>query len=165
MMRAFTLLRGRTGVLLMAALIGVGASACIPNTGPPPSTDPFQGPLYSLTNGDRAANGLPGLTFSPKLAVLAGNHACDMANQQSLFHTDLNATINSSDYSAFWTLGENILVGPAGMSPQAMESAWMNSPPHRANILSGNFNVFGMNECTSADGRVWASVDFGGLSG
>jgi uncharacterized protein YkwD len=164
-MRVLTMLRGKAGLLLVAAVIGIGATACIPNTGPPPTSDPYQGPLFAATNADRAANGLPPLTFSPKLATLAGSHACDMAHQELLFHTDLNATLNSSDYSAFWTLGENILVGPIGMTPDQQNTAWMNSAPHRANILSPNFNVVGMNECNSGDGRVWASVDFGGLSG
>ena len=38
-----------------------------------------------------------------------------MARAGSLYHQDLGAVINRSDYADVWTLGENILVGPAGM--------------------------------------------------
>jgi uncharacterized protein YkwD len=162
-MRATALLSKRTAVLVIALAIGIGATACIPDTGPPPTGDPFQGPLLNAINQDRANNGLSPLTFSPKLAVLAGGHSCDMAQAQSLYHTDLAATINSSGYTAFVSLDENIVVGPAGLTPQQIEAAWMTSPPHRANILSATINVVGMNACTSSDGRVWATADFGAV--
>jgi len=60
------------------------------------------------------------------------------------------------------TLGENILVGPNGMSSSAMETTWMNSSGHRVNILNGSFTVAGVGVAVSADGRIWVAVDFGG---
>ena len=39
----------------------------------------------------------------------------------------------------------------------------MGSPTHRANILNPNFNVVGMAACFAADGRVWATQEFGAL--
>jgi len=58
-------------------------------------------------------------------------------------------------------LGENILVGPNTMSGGAMEDAWMNSPGHRANILSPNFDSIGIAVGWSPDGRIWATQNFG----
>ena len=39
----------------------------------------------------------------------------------------LGALINSPDYAGYYTLGENIIVGPGGMSPAAVEAAWADS--------------------------------------
>jgi uncharacterized protein YkwD len=59
-------------------------------------------------------------------------------------------------------MGENVLVGPASYSPDQMETAWMNSPTHRASILSGAFNQLGVGTAYSSDGRIRVCVDFGG---
>ncbi len=163
MVRALGSIRGRAGLLLAAALIVVGASACLPDTGPAPTSDAWQLQLFNAINADRVANGVPPLTNGPKLAWLAGTHSCDMAHAGSMYHTDLNATLATPDYKAYWTLGENILVGPGSLSPAQMEAAWMNSPPHRANILSQSFTIVGVGRCVGPDGRIWSTEDFGAL--
>ena len=44
-----------------------------------------------------------------------------------------------------WAVGENIAWGLGRRStPRAIGSAWMNSAPHRANILSGSFHAIGI---------------------
>jgi uncharacterized protein YkwD len=158
-----TVLRKRTAVIIMAAAIGIGATACLPDTGPPPTADGWQRALYDSVNQDRANNGLAPLTFSPKLSVLAGGHSCDMQRAGVLYHSNLGATMNGPDFAAFWSLGENIVVAPSSMSPQEIEGYWMGSSTHRANILNPNFNVVGMAACFGPDGRVWASEEFGAL--
>lgn len=40
--------------------------------------------------------------------------------------------------------GENLCAGPAVATPLLAMTAWMNSPPHRANILSENFTHIGV---------------------
>jgi len=47
------------------------------------------------------------------------------------------------------------------MSADAMHTAWMNSPDHRANILSGAYSSLGIG-LAYANGQVWATEDFGG---
>jgi len=44
-----------------------------------------------------------------------------------------------------------------------METAWMNSPAHRANILNGSFNAAGVGYVRGPDGRLWVVVEFGGV--
>ena len=161
-MRAVTRLKKRAAVLVMAAVVGFGATGCLANSGPDPA-DPYQNMLLHAMNRDRAANGLPPFTWSPRLSTLAYDWSTEMARSGVLRHQNLGALMAQSDYAAFWTLGENILVGPPGMPIEAMESTWMNSPGHRANILSPNFNVVGLAFVSGPDGRIWATVDFGGL--
>jgi uncharacterized protein YkwD len=153
----------RIGGRALLACFMVAVTGCIPNTGPAPTADPFQGPLFAAINRDRAESGLPALEFSPKLGTLAGSHSCDMASSHTLDHTDLQGLLATSDYAAFDVLRENVIVAPPGSTPDQLESAWMGSSLHRANILATDVNVVGMNECTSSDGLVWATEDFGGL--
>jgi uncharacterized protein YkwD len=131
---------------------------------PPPPPAPACGGGQGATtldamNADRAANGLAPLCGNGQLAAAAQQWANWMAQNASLTHQDLNALIGRTP---FHTVGENILVAPVGTSASAWEGAWMGSPGHRANILSGAFTSAGAGSAVSADGRVWVCVDFGG---
>jgi uncharacterized protein YkwD len=156
-----TRLKKRSMVLVLAALVALGATACVPDTGPPPA-DPLANGMFNAMNRDRANYGLPPLTWSPRLGDTTGPHSYAMSQSNYLYHSNLGGLLSSPDYQNFWTLGENVLVGPGNMSADAMESVWMNSPGHRANILSWNFNTVGVGYWRGADGRVWATVIFGG---
>jgi uncharacterized protein YkwD len=156
--------RKRLAVILLAGAIAIVGTACLPDTGPPPGPEnPYPAMMLGQVNADRANAGLPPLTYSPKLALLAGNHSCDMARAGSLFHTNLGALVGTGDYAAYWTMGENVLDAPAGTPISQMNAMWMNSGPHRANILSSQYNVIGIAFCNSGDGRIWATEEFGGL--
>jgi uncharacterized protein YkwD len=161
--RTRTLVRKRSAVVIMALALGIGTSACLPGTGPPATGDDYQRAMLDALNRDRANAGLPTFTFNSKLSVLAGGHACDMSRAGYVFHTKLRATMNTPDFGAYWSLGENVVMAPSGMSASDLEAIWMGSPTHRANILNPNFNVVGIAACFAPDGRVWATQDFGAL--
>jgi uncharacterized protein YkwD len=163
-MRVNTPLGKRSAALAMTVLIGLGLSSCgFANTSSTPPSDPFQAALFNALNYNRVMNGLPQLTWSPKLANQAGWWAHQMSDANTLYHQDLTALINSPDYAGYYTLGENILVGPGTMTALQIEGAWMASAPHRANILSGAFNIVGIGYYRGPDGRIWAVQDFGGI--
>ena len=105
--------------------------------------------------------GLPLLAESPKLKNLAGTWAWHMAVTNSLNHQDLGGLLRSPDYSVFHRLSETIIVEPYDVGPAQTEDDRMNSPPHRATILSARFTVVGIGVFRGADGRVWAVADFG----
>jgi uncharacterized protein YkwD len=147
----------------MAGVVTLAATACLPDTQAGGPADPTLAGVYQAVNSDRAANGLPALTWSPKLANLAQGWAQQMAGTGTLYHRDLSALVGRGDFSAYWTMGENILVGPGNMTPAQMEAMWMGSPDHRSKILSGNFNVVGAGAVHGPDGRLWAVLDFGGI--
>jgi uncharacterized protein YkwD len=163
-MRAKNLLGPKAAAIAVAAVLALGLSSCgFADTSSTPPSDPFQNALYNALNYDRAMAGLPRLTWSPKLANAAGTWAHQMSNANTLYHQNLTALLYSPDYSNYYTLGENILVGPGSMSPNSIELAWHNSPPHYANITSRAFNVVGVGYYRGPDGRIWAVQDFGGL--
>jgi uncharacterized protein YkwD len=129
---------------------------------PPPAVSFCDGSgsgVIDAMNGDRGANGLGALCGNSQLHGIAQNWANWMAQNTSLTHQDLHAAIGPTPFSA---MGENILVGPGGLSVGEMESAWMQSPSHRANILSGAYSAAGVGIAYSSDGRIWVAVDFGG---
>jgi uncharacterized protein YkwD len=163
-MRAKTFLNKRVAALAVTVVLGLGLSSCgFANSSGAGPSDPYTASLWNALNYDRVMNGVPPLTWSPKLANQAGSWALQMSNANSLYHQNLSALIYSADYSGYRTLGENIIVGPGGMTATTIEGAWMGSSPHRANITNGAFNIVGIGYWRGPDGRIWAVQDFGGI--
>jgi uncharacterized protein YkwD len=133
--------------------------AVVPPPAAPSACDGSGSAVIDAMNGDRAANGLGALCGNGQLAASAQAWANWMAQNQSLTHQNLSALLAGT---AFNTVAENILDGPGGMSPADMEAAWMQSAPHRQNILNGAHTAAGVGIAYSSDGRVWVVVDFGG---
>ncbi len=139
------------------------APAPAAETAPPTPAQPapagLAGSVLDATNRDRAANGLAPLAWNGQLAGVAQSWANWMAQHGSLTHQDMNAILSRTGFA---TVGENILYGPVDFTAADMESAWMNSPPHRANILDPSFTAAGVGLAVGPDGLLWACVDFGG---
>ena len=124
-----------------------------------PACDGSGGALLAATNADRLANGVTALCDDEGLNALAQTWAAWMAQNHSLTHQDLHAAILGT---TFFRMAENILVGPRSLSAATMESAWMQSPEHRTNLLNGAYSRAGFGVAYDGDGRVWGVVDFGG---
>ena len=102
--------------------------------------------LVDETNQKRVANGLPDLQVSPLLTAAAQEKANDMATKGYFAHTSPQGLtpwywFEQVGYS-FDYAGENLAVNFS--DSQDVTDAWMNSPEHRANILSANFTQIGM---------------------
>jgi uncharacterized protein YkwD len=106
-----------------------------------------------VLNAQRARHNLRPLRLNHKLSRAAQRHSRAMARKRFFSHTSLSGAsfvdrIRSTGYlsgARSWTVGENIAYGSGGRSsPRSIGSAWMNSPPHRANILSGSFRSIGI---------------------
>lgn len=114
-----------------------------------PTDDPlnadFQQRVLELTNQYRIENGLSPLTWNNLLDRAADSHSENMAVQDFFSHTDLQGQ-SSSDrgvtvgYGAF--VGENIAVGYD--TPEAVVQGWINSPPHRENLLNPLYQDIGI---------------------
>lgn len=117
--------------------------------------------IFNLVNESRAADSLPTLVPNGQLTCLAQSWSQYLASTGQFFERNLSATLASPGYGGYHTLGENILRGPYTLSASDMHTAWMNSPPHRANILSPTFTSLGIG-ISYANGEVYATEDFGG---
>lgn len=97
--------------------------------------------LLELTNQHRAQSGLAPVALNADMSLAAYRHAEWMASYGVLQHSGL-------------PYRENIFLGPA--SPDAAVAGWINSPAHRANLLSGNEVGFGY---VSRNGQLaWVAV-------
>jgi uncharacterized protein YkwD len=163
-MRVVSRAKRKIAIVLAVVAIGAATAGCLPdNQGSIGPDDPTNNQIFQELNARRRAANLPEFGYSPKLGLDAQIWSAVMAQGTGLVHQDLNALLAKPDHGAYWTLGENILVGPWYMTGSIIVNLFMNSPPHRANILSGNFNVVGIGSSFSADGRLWVSLVFGGL--
>jgi uncharacterized protein YkwD len=138
---------------IAAVAVVFALTACAPTKAPPPapappslpfdSADPIAKELLSLTNSDRAASGLDPLAWNDQLGGLAQSWSDHMATTGQLVHQDLDALRQTPAYSEFSALKENILSSACAFTAAQIEAAFMNSPPHKANVL-GDFTVMGI---------------------
>jgi uncharacterized protein YkwD len=152
----------RTSALILALsalLVAPAASqAACPDTQvqPDPSAigeTEFNAAVLCLLNQQRASHGLKGLRMNPKLSSAAAEHSTSM-NLNGYFSHDspdgssFESRISATGYmkgARLWQVGENIGWGSFNLgTPQSLMTAWMNSPPHRANILTARFREVGV---------------------
>ncbi|KAG6976280.1 hypothetical protein JG688_00001555 [Phytophthora aleatoria] len=101
--------------------------------------------MLNAVNKERAARGLPKFCMNKKLQAAAQAHAADMARRSFLSHTGSDGSTMSTRVRAAgyrWaTVAENVAAGQATVN--SVLASWMNSKPHRANILSTMHKMFG----------------------
>lgn len=107
------------------------------------------GVQLSLMNQDRAANGVASLAWSASLARVAQYRAQDMLNRNYFSHYDPSTgQLAFVELFHLWgisytTAGENI-AWSTDPSMAAINTMFMNSPEHRANILNGAYHRAGV---------------------
>ena len=106
-----------------------------------------------VLNAERARHHLRPLRLNRRLSRAAQRHSRAMAQRKFFSHTSLGGAsfvdrIRSTGYlsgARSWAVGENIAYGSGSRStPRSIGSAWMNSPPHRSNILSSSYRAIGI---------------------
>ena len=117
--------------------------------------------LLEMANADRARAGLPPLKLDPGLTRAARDHAAEMASGKLLSHQlvgepPLTRRISANSNLHFDREGENVAIAE---TPDEAHNALMNSPPHRDNLLSPNFNVAGFGVFRD-ENRLYVAQDF-----
>jgi uncharacterized protein YkwD len=156
----------------------------------------FDQVLFSLINQDRAANGLPALRWNAQLSSLGESapyggcgftvlgRAQDMIQRNYFAHTICGTqnvfNVMQADHVGYSSAGENIGWESGYTDPtqaaQYLNTEFMNSADHRANILNASFTDVGTGSWATAPGQVWtggggsfsnvfmASEEFAGFS-
>ena len=178
MKRAFLLL----GLLL--ALSGALASTVHASDAAPSTTERLQaldGQILTRLNAVRAAHGLRPLIVSDGLENAAVAHSRDLIQAGVFQHDSPDGTsfvqrlkhfYSPSGYSS-WTAGENILYNTADIDAETAIEAWLDSPPHRENMLDPDWREVGIGSvhASSAGGTfggeaTWViTMDFGVRTG
>lgn len=125
------------------------------------SNQSFEQQVVELVNVERQKAGLPALKIDSAISDVARMKSKDMAVNNYFAHqspTYGSAGDMLTKYGIKWSAwGENIASGQR--TPQAVVTAWMNSPGHRANILSSNFGRIGVGYVTNSNGTpYWTQV-------
>ncbi len=105
--------------------------------------------VVRLTNAERTKAGLPELMVDTGLMGVGRRRAAEIVTDFS--HNGLRAECS--------VCGENIM-GPARASGPFLVEHWMNSPGHRANILSSQAGHTGVGIYRLANGTVYVSQVF-----
>jgi uncharacterized protein YkwD len=118
--------------------------------------------LLCLLNKKRRRYGLSRLRTNGALLRAAEGHSRSMVLQHYFSHVDPAGRSALERISRVgyvtgrraWAYGENIGFGAGPSStPRHMMRAWMNSTPHRANILEGSFREVGLGVVPGIPGR------------
>jgi uncharacterized protein YkwD len=113
--------------------------------------------LFKATNASRGRFDVPKLRLNRELSVIARRHSMAMARGGDLFHTsDVDIYLHGI---AWHVWGEN--VGYTSQDAPSMEQAFMNSAPHRENILNRAFREVAIGS-VRVDGTLWVTVFFYG---
>ena len=124
-------------------------SAPRPPSPPVSSVGGAAGVEFSLVNQDRASNGVAPLAWSSSLARVAQYRAQDMLNRNYFSHYDPSTgQLAFVELLHLWgipysTAGENI-AWSTDPSMAGINTMFMNSPEHRANILNGAYRRAGI---------------------
>jgi uncharacterized protein YkwD len=106
--------------------------------------------LVELTNKNRSELALPPLHMNSKLTTAAQMKAKDMVKNGYFSHVSPTNKkpwywVRRANYNYSYA-GENLAV--LFSTPEETEEAWMDSPSHRANIMSKNYTDIGVGIAT-----------------
>ncbi|MBI2595627.1 CvpA family protein [Candidatus Daviesbacteria bacterium] len=101
--------------------------------------------MIELVNKERVNQGFKPLTFNAKLKEVARSHSADMFKRGYFSHYSpegKSVAERAENYGVeYLVIGENLAYAP---NLELAHSGLMNSPGHRANILSPDFNEIGI---------------------
>ena len=108
--------------------------------------------VVAAINAVRAQHGLRPLRLVRPLTFAAGQHSSEMGTHGYFSHDSVDGTsfwkrvegyYGSHGYR-YWSVGENLLWSSGTLSPESAVTMWMNSPPHRKNLLDRRWRQIGL---------------------
>jgi len=115
--------------------------------------DKLEGNIGCFINRERTRRGLRPFGFNDRLAKAAGGHARDMVRHCYFAHTSpagstVAGRVRRTGYlkgARRWTAGETIAwMSPRDNPGRTVVRMWLNSPPHRALLLSPELREVGL---------------------
>lgn len=123
--------------------------------------------VFNLVNAERQKAGLPSLRLNKDLCLAACYRSIEQADRQQMSHTrpDGNSLLYLTNkiyhIKSPFGVGENLAKGYG--TPQAVMTGWMNSKPHRENILRTGITDIGIGVTTAEKGlafHYWTQIFF-----
>ncbi len=129
-----------------------------PTPMPTPANPGTAKDLVAAINAERLKKSKPALVEDMKLDSMAQSWAGNMAKSENMTHGNFKNRIAHAYPNT--SAGEDIASGQQTINQ--VVTAWMNSPPHRANIL-GDFNVIGVDFAVGENNVIYWCLDFAKL--
>ena len=164
-------MKTRCGIVMLLVALATLLFASLPAAAPASvSLSTYEQQIVKCVNKERTDRDLAKLRVNAKLVDACRSHSADMGEKQYFEHDSpsgetwseriVNHGYEREGYST-WKAGENIAWG-AGLysSPVAIVDQWMQSPMHRAVILTRDFRDLGVGAVScdgygGVDGEVW----------
>jgi uncharacterized protein YkwD len=108
--------------------------------------------VVAQLNQIRAAHGLQPLRLNARLTASADQHSREMTAKGYFAHESADGSAfwkrveryYGSSKFGYWSVGENLLWSSAELDPKEAIDLWMQSPEHRANILTARWREIGI---------------------
>ena len=139
--------RGRQLALVVAAV----ALAVVPASLAESRSAVLARSIVHQINSVRREHGLAPLVLSTKLSAAARQHTDEMGSEGYFAHESVDQSALTKRLERWypprgcsWTVGENLLWRSPDVSPSDVVRLWMDSPRHRANLLSPSWHEIGV---------------------
>jgi uncharacterized protein YkwD len=138
------------GIVSALAILAFGVAAPAPAEAASARLDRQEKRVVRFINSIRRAHGLPGLKVSRSLNRAANYHSWEMVVGNFFAHSSRNGTSSAQRVRRFKRarrVGENLAYVPGSSRTNAawtVVEMWMNSPGHRAVLLSPGFRRLGV---------------------
>ena len=140
-----------------------------PDSGAPPSTaqcgmTTLEQQVFDIVNQKRQAAGLQPYQCDAKAVLVARAYSALMCKTGHFSHYGPDGSTPWTRLKAggvsYSSAGENIAAGQS--TPTSVMTSWMNSPGHRANIMSSSFTYIGVgyDNCGNGYGHYWTQSFF-----
>ena len=156
------MVRRVAGIAVFLAVLGA-CPTVVSSAGASParatsSMQTLEAALLAQINGLRTSHHLVALRLSIKLRAAARQHSAEMATRGYFSHSSADgshfdrriARYYPMGSRRYWSVGENLLwSSPDVDAPRALQM-WLNSPEHRANLLTARWREIGIAAVHSA---------------
>lgn len=122
-----------------------------------PVDDAYLAELTEATNAAREANGRAPLRHNADLSRVASEWSGVQADENRMYH---NPDVRAQLPEGWRHYGENVLQNWDGATPEGLVDQWMDSPPHRANLLRADHTDLGVGVAVADDGRLYSTQLF-----
>ncbi|MEO5965525.1 MAG: CAP domain-containing protein [Candidatus Limnocylindrales bacterium] len=159
--------RRRLAILVVAALAALTVLGTVPGPVGASTASNMASQILTSMNRDRTARGLRPYRSWTALSSLAADRAARMASTNTMSHTAAGGSVGTALTSAgiqWYMFGEAI--GETGypwgsQAASNLYSMWKGSSPHRALMMSADFNYVGIGLAYRSSNRTtWASIIF-----
>ena len=130
----------------------------------PANEEALQYRVLQLVNQERASRGLSELTLNPLLNQMSADYCCEMIEGDFFDHVNPYTGEGPGQRAVaagyiYLAVGENLAGGQT--SPEQAFSDWMQSEPHRENILGAQWREMGVSVRTGGEYGVYWVTEFG----